>query len=453
MHQAKETPIYNLKAVVQETGLKPDTLRAWERRYGLPSPQRTPSGHRLYTQRDIDILKWLMERQEEGLTISRAVALWHELEKEGEDPLHPRPAQEPMVELAGEPTVPGPVAPHDTLHELRERWLAACLAFDEQRSEQVLTQAFALFPVETVCLELLQPALAAIGQGWYRGEVSVQQEHFASALAIRRLEALLAATPPPVRSGRILVGCPPDEAHTFIPLLLSLFLRRRGWDVIYLGADIPEARLEETLKSARPTLTILTAQQLCTAASLATMAQLLYHQRIPLAFGGLIFNRLPALASRIAGHFLGQELRQALQAVEKLMEAPQPVAAHQPVTPEYAAALAHFQERRARIEAALWEAPRLKTLGRTLLLQGNESFGRDIEAALTLGDIRYLKPNLEWLQGLWHAHIQMPLSLLQEYLRAYLEAAQRHLDEPGQPILSWLHEVVAAFETEQTQEE
>ena len=82
MTQTNGTPIFNLKAVVQETGLKPDTLRAWERRYGLPEPQRTASGHRLYTQRDIAILKWLIDRQVEGLSISRAVALWHELTSE-----------------------------------------------------------------------------------------------------------------------------------------------------------------------------------------------------------------------------------------------------------------------------------------------------------------------------------------------------------------------------------
>ena len=51
------TAVYNIKAVVLETGLKPPTIRAWERRYGLPSPQRTEGGHRQYTQRDIDTLK------------------------------------------------------------------------------------------------------------------------------------------------------------------------------------------------------------------------------------------------------------------------------------------------------------------------------------------------------------------------------------------------------------
>ena len=59
--------------------------------------------------------------------------------------------------------------------------------FDEQQAERIITQAFGLFSVERVCLDVLQKGLAVIGEGWYAGHVTVQQEHFASALAIRRL--------------------------------------------------------------------------------------------------------------------------------------------------------------------------------------------------------------------------------------------------------------------------
>ena len=87
MTYSDKTPIYNLKAVVQETGLKADTLRAWERRYGVPAPQRTESGHRLYSEYDIEVLKWLIVRQEEGMSISRAIELLSRLEEEGKNPL------------------------------------------------------------------------------------------------------------------------------------------------------------------------------------------------------------------------------------------------------------------------------------------------------------------------------------------------------------------------------
>ncbi len=78
-----QAPTFNLKAVVRETGLKPDTLRAWERRYGLPEPDRTEGGHRLYSQEDIEILKWLIGRQDEGMSISRAVDQGVERESDG----------------------------------------------------------------------------------------------------------------------------------------------------------------------------------------------------------------------------------------------------------------------------------------------------------------------------------------------------------------------------------
>ena len=72
----EHTPAYNLKVVIQETGLTPATLRAWERRYHLFKPLRSPGGHRLFSEDEISLIKWLVARQKEGLSISRAVDLW-----------------------------------------------------------------------------------------------------------------------------------------------------------------------------------------------------------------------------------------------------------------------------------------------------------------------------------------------------------------------------------------
>ena len=203
MNGPSKSPAYNLKVVIRETGLKADTLRAWERRYGLPNPQRTAGGHRLYSQYDIEMIKWLIERQDEGLRINRAVQLWQSFEEQGQDPLQ-------MMPSAGsvQPGTRGELLSGVTLDEVREQWVAACLAFDEVRAENLLAQAFARYPLETVCLEVLRKGLSDIGNLWYTGESSVQQEHFASALAIRRLNALLAAAPNPSRQGKILTACP-----------------------------------------------------------------------------------------------------------------------------------------------------------------------------------------------------------------------------------------------------
>src|SRR5690606_24470005 len=102
--------------------------------------------------------------------------------------------------------------------------------------------------------------------------ISVQQEHFASALAVRRLNALLTAAAPPTRPGRILAALPPDEMHAFILLMLALLLRRRGFDVVYLGTNVPFARFSETFALINPRLLLSAAQTLTSAASLQALA-------------------------------------------------------------------------------------------------------------------------------------------------------------------------------------
>ena len=441
MSQIDKTPIYNLKAVVQETGLKADTLRAWERRYGVPAPQRTDSGHRLYSQHDIEVLKWLIERQDEGMSISRAIDLLHRFEDEGRDLFESVAAPGAQRAVETRPAAPKLdqqiLSEAGTIQQMRTAWVDACLSFDEFRAEQLLSQAFALFPAEIVCIELIQHGLHEIGEGWYAGRVTVQQEHFASALAIRRMEALLASTPAPTRPGRILVGCPPEEEHTFVPLLLSLLLRRRGWDVVYLGANVPLRSLEATLATVRPNLVVLTAQQLYTAAGLMEMAELLLKERVPVAFGGLVFTEIPDLHQSLPGYYLGDKLEGAIAEVEHVMTSLKTLPAQHQIGYDYREALEHFRVRQVLIDADIWQQMMDKMPNR-LLATANLNFGRAILAALTLGNMNFLDADIEWVEGLLVNHHQMPADALDEYLEAYYDASLRNLDQRGAVVIEWL---------------
>ena len=435
-----KTPTYNLKAVVRETGLKPDTLRAWERRYGVPTPQRTDSGHRLYSQHDIDTLKWLLDRQNEGMSISRAIELWNRLENEGVDPLqttiapgaHRQHEARTMPALAEQPALSNA----DIVTGLRDAWVNACLAFDEFHAEQLLAQAFAVFPIEVVCLDLIQRGLAQIGDSWYRGKITVQQEHFASALALRRMEALLTSTPAPTRPGRIIVGCPPEEEHTFVPLMLSLLLRRRGWDVVYLGANVPLRSLESTLAAVRPSLVVLTAQQLYTAASLLEMAEVLFDERVPLAFGGLVFTQVPELYQTIPGYYLGDRLDQATAMIEQVMTSLRPQPAQRLVSYDYREALDNFRANQAQIEAHVWQAME-NAIPKRHLAMANQSLGHNIAAALALGNMNFLDPDIDWVEGLLVNHHEMPPEALDHYLEVYFDAVDTTLDRRGYPVIAW----------------
>ncbi len=434
MQQTKDTPTFNMKAVVQETGLKPDTLRAWERRYDLPQPDRTKGRHRLYSRRDIDTLKWLIARQDEGMSISHAVELWNRFLAEGKDPLQERTAQT----VSGTSAVSQPpIATGTTMAQLRQSWVEACLAFDEQNAEAVLNQAFALYSPENVGFELLQKGLSEIGQGWYQGNVTVQQEHFTSALALRRLETLVTAAPRPTRSERILIGCPPHEEHTFSPLFLTLLLRRRGWDVVYLGANVPIDRLASTVDATRPNLAIFPAQQLHSAAALPEISDLLATQDIAVAFGGRVFAKLPTLKDRITGHYLGDDFDTAVQVVERALFSGQQPLKRQNPPQDYVEALVHFQQEQAVIELTTWKILKDDGIPYAHVVNANLHLARNIIAALKLGDMQFLGSEITWIQGLMNNR-GLDADYLPAYLNAYLNAVKEHLSSQAGPILDWL---------------
>ncbi|CAG0930432.1 HTH-type transcriptional repressor CarH [Thermoflexales bacterium] len=423
-----EAPTFNLKAVVRDTGLKPDTIRAWERRYGVPQPRRTAGGHRLYSQRDIDLLKWMNARQHEGLSISRIVALWKSLEAEGKDPLQVT-AHDALQQTM-------PLGDMGELANLRREWVQACLNFDEPRAERMATQAFALFPLDSVVLDVLLRGLAEIGEAWYRGEVAVQQEHFASSLAVRRLQTLIAASPAPTRAGRLVVACPPEEQHTVSLHVINLFLRRQGWDVIDLGANVPLARLETMLLTLRPQLVIAAAQHLPTAQTLQAMALTITSLKIPLGFGGSVFNRHPTLQQHIAGHFLGEDLSELTGTVQGILRQPWPLPDFVETTPDYLMALEHYHECLSLIDTTVLGA--LKPELRELVWRADAQtyLAQYIRAALALGDINFLDVDLSWIRGLLSAH-QLPAEALYGFLQVYRTALQKHLDQRGAIIVEW----------------
>ncbi len=430
MSPSNHVPTFNMKVVVHETGLKPDTLRAWERRYGVPNPERTAGGHRLYSQHEIDLLKWLVARQDEGMSISHAVELWQQLEREGQNPLQ---TEETAVTEATILPITG-----EQVDELREAWLEACLAFDEYRAQHLLARAFALFSVETVCYQVLQQGLNEIGERWYEGTVSVQQEHFASALALRQVEALLVAMPAPTRNGRILVACPPTELHTFAPLMISLMLRRQGWDVVYLGANVPLDRLEASVEQIKPLLVIVSAQTLTAAGQTLPLAQKLEELGVPLAFGGAVFNKIEQSKESIPGHFIGETLDQVPKTVEKLIQARPTISKVKKPGKAYQAAYKHFIEQRSAIDAHLHVSPTLLEMPTALLNNTNKELSDNIEAALRLGDLAMVEANLSWVKGLLlNHHTRLSETSLQHYLEQYREAVKTCMDERAAPILDW----------------
>jgi DNA-binding transcriptional MerR regulator len=421
-----DTHNYNLKAVMHEVGLSAATLRAWERRYGLLKPQRSPGGHRLYSRQDIEMLKWLVERQNEGLSISHAVEMWKTSREE--DQRLSSQIHIPMLEInTGEAM----------LDELRNHWIAACTAFDDQVANRILDQAFAMVAPETICTEVLQKGLAYIGEGWYAGSISVQQEHFASAIAIRRINGLLAAATPPTHLGHILAACPPGEEHDFALLMVTYLLRRHAWDVVYLGSNVPLDDLDATIQFTKPSLVLSAAQTLDNAASLRKMSEYLETQGVPLAFGGGIFSRVPATISSISGYYLGTNMMMVPHIIEMLVTTTPSMPTANPVSLDYSQTLESFYQNETMIISDVATAMQSKPIALAHLEIANANLSRMISSALILGEINLLDHSIPWLNGLLENH-GLSTSLVMQFYTIYRQVVEHYLGDEGAIILDWL---------------
>lgn len=423
----KDVAVFNLNAVVRETGVAAHTLRAWERRYGLPRPGRTPSGRRLYSRRDIEAVRWLVARQAEGMTIGQAVALWRSLEEAGRDPL---------LEYA-RGSGGWPPMEHEALTRWRDAWVAACLAFDEAGADAVFGQALAAFPPEVACTEVLREGLAWIGEAWYRGDATVYQEHFASQLAARRVQALLASAPPPYRPSPILVVCPPGEQHAFGALLLAYLLRRDGWGVVYLGADLPVAETEAAVRRAAPRWVIASAYHLPPVVGIQALGRLLQEMGVPLTYGGRVFNRVPALRSRIVGYFLGERMEEAPARLAEWMVQPPGLPSVAPESEAYRVARTAFLEREWAVRARVLSLLSVHPLTRDLPDWIADYTFSHIRAALILGDMALADAYVDWLRNLRDGFI-LPQGWVAPFLETYRKGVERHLGGDGAPLLEWL---------------
>jgi MerR family transcriptional regulator, light-induced transcriptional regulator len=216
----------------RRTGVSVELLRAWEKRYSLLQPARSGGGFRLYSDSDLDRVRTMQQHLDDGLAAAEAArrALLHEV---------PRTADAGGL-------VPG-----------AQRDLAEALAeFDEPRAHAVFDRLLATLTLDTVLAEVVIPYLHELGDGWERGEVTVSQEHFASALIRGRLLGLARGW----GSGlgpHALLACPAGELHDLGLIAFGLALHARGWRITYLGQDTPLGAVGEHGEALQPDCVVL----------------------------------------------------------------------------------------------------------------------------------------------------------------------------------------------------
>ncbi|MGW6277036.1 MerR family transcriptional regulator [Kribbella sp. NPDC055071] len=220
-------------ALSKRAGVTPHVLRAWETRYGLFAPDRSPGGFRLYSDEDLRRVRRMRAYLADGVSAAEAARA-----------VLAEPSSR-RVDDSAEPS--GTSTLQQALDEL-----------DERVAHVVLDQLFGSLTIEAAVRDVLLPYLHDLGERWGRGEVTVGQEHFASNLIRSRLAGMSAGWSTG-RGPRALLACPPGELHDIALLAFGLVLRRAGWRVTYLGADSPASDIEQTAALLEPDLVMLSA--------------------------------------------------------------------------------------------------------------------------------------------------------------------------------------------------
>jgi hypothetical protein len=224
-------------------------------------------------------------------------------------------------------------------------------------------------------------------------------------------------------------------------MLLSLFLRRRGFKVIYLGANVPAVHFEETIAAVQADLVVLASQQLTSAATLLQTALLLSDRGRLVAYGGRIFLLQPGIVKTIPGHFLGNKLDTAVEHIETLLAGQPDSPRTSSLSKEYASALREFAAQRLLVEATINEGLKSSQQGSNYFGIANQFLGNNILAALRLGNMDYLDGEIDWLVQLLKAH-NLPIRIVYDYLGLYENVVNRQLSEQGKPIIEWLNRQV-----------
>lgn len=287
-------PALSAGAVARRLGIAPETLRSWDRRYGLGPREHQPGAHRRYTPADLARLETVCRLIAEGAPVADAARsvqatptpapTFTPTKLESEPPLERTPSPSPSPPPATSRPTPAqtPAGGGHTLPIGRQgaataRGLARCaIRLDAPQILELLDAAFVRDGIPTVWQNTIEPALRAVGRKWTETDGRyVEVEHLLSWCVAVALHRTLPPRPATgwTRGRGVLLACAADEWHSLPLEVLAAALTQRGTPVRMLGPAVPGAALREAARRTRPGRLVVWSHSPATA-DIATLAQL-----------------------------------------------------------------------------------------------------------------------------------------------------------------------------------
>lgn len=228
--------------VERDTGLGKDTLRAWERRYGFPQPQRDAQGERRYAAAEVEKLRAIKRLIDAGHRPGRLVTrTLGELKALGDD------AAPGSGEIRGERD-----DEVDALLQLLAR-------HDADALRHALAGAEARHGLRAFVVDVVAPLTRRVGESWMRGELRVFEEHLFTEAMQAVLHAALASLPPARHGPRVLFATLPGEPHGLGLLMAQAVIALEDCPCLSLGVQVPVADIAAAARAWRADIVAISA--------------------------------------------------------------------------------------------------------------------------------------------------------------------------------------------------
>ena len=238
---------YSMRVVTRMTGLSADLIRAWERRYGAVEPERTDGNTRRFSQHDVRRLDLMRRATEQGHAIGSIATL-------GVDELESLVGPDRVVVTA----MPDAFMDDDSLvRVVRNRYLEAVREFEPRKAWQLLQRAATVLEPRAVTFDLVLPLVQQVGAAWESGDMGVAQEHLITAHVRAIMSRLVLWGPSQPKPERVLLTTPEGHRHELGLLVGALAANARGFEVIYLGPDLPAEQIAWAVDEAGAELLVL----------------------------------------------------------------------------------------------------------------------------------------------------------------------------------------------------
>ncbi len=246
--------LYPMRVVSRLTGLTADTIRVWERRYEAVQPDRTGGNKRRYSGGQVRRLVLLRRATELGHSIGQVARL----------------RDDDLRRIIGESKAERP-SQTSIYDALIEDYLEAVFKFDVQGGESILTRAAAIIPPMSLTLEVLVPLMRRVGEAWHEGRLKIHHEHIISGQLRSLLGTLMRHVEPISGAPRLIVTTPPGHLHEFGAIIGAFIAASRGFEPIYLGANMPFEDIADAATQSGSTLVLLSIARGCSARERETL--------------------------------------------------------------------------------------------------------------------------------------------------------------------------------------